>query len=57
MQYTQPSAQPQDSEQQYNRDWPNDFDLRAERAEQQEIVQAARTWYPTPPLTCSEYDF
>ncbi|ANG63580.1 hypothetical protein A8C75_14575 [Marinobacterium aestuarii] len=39
--------------------WPNDFNLRAEAAEQQEVVRAAKTWHPrqTPALTCSEYDF
>ncbi|WP_020683339.1 hypothetical protein [Marinobacterium rhizophilum] len=50
-----PTAQ-QDAEQ-YSQDWPNDFNLRAEAAEQQEIVQDAKTWHPTPALTCSDYDF
>nr|WP_067298268.1 hypothetical protein [Marinobacterium profundum] len=51
----QQDAEPQNRTQ----EWPNDFNLRAEAAEQQEVVQAARTWHPlqSPALHCSEYDF
>jgi hypothetical protein len=52
----QQDAQPQNPAAQ-RQEWPNDFNLRAEAAEQQEIVQNAKTWYPTPALTCSDYDF
>jgi hypothetical protein len=54
----QQDAQAQDSRAQ-RQEWPNDFNLRAEAAEQQEVVRAAKTWQPhqTPPLSCSEYDF
>ena len=38
-----------------HQDWPNDFNLRAEAAEQQEIVQQSKTWYPTPSLCCFDY--
>ena len=42
-----------------NKDWPRDFDFRAEVAEQQEIIEQKEAIGQSfsQPLTCSEYDF